>query len=54
MAYEPEEAYVLILQLLQLRVFNGVYDLVLEIFIHCSRMLVDSLSFVVLDFEFLS
>ena len=51
-ARDSEEYSVLILQLFQVRVFGGVYDLVLEGFIHCARILVDYMSFIMLKLGF--
>ena len=53
-ARDSEEYSVLILQLFQVRVFGGVYDLVLEGFIHCTHILIDSTSSVVLNLELFS
>ena len=48
---ESEESGVLVPQLLEVRVFGGVHDLILECLIHFSYILVDSLSFIMLKLE---
>ena len=50
-ARDSKEAVVLFIQLLKLHVFNGVYDLVPDGFIHCDPIFIDSLSFVMLKLE---
>ena len=49
--HDSEEASVIILQLFQLCVFGGVYDLFLECFAHCACILIDSPPFVILKLE---
>ena len=46
---DSTEAGVLIFQLLKVRVFSSVYDLVLEGFIYCAHIFIDSTSFVMLE-----
>ena len=50
-ARDSEESGVLILQLLQVSDFKGVYELVIEGFIRCVHILVDSTSFVTLKLD---
>ena len=51
---DSEEVDVLIIQLPQVRVFNGVDDLVLEGFVHCDHILVDYPSLIMLKLELFS
>ena len=52
-ARDSKEDGVLIFQLLWVRVFDSVYALVLEGFIHCFHILVDYVSFIMLKLDFL-
>ena len=54
MEYEYEEAGVIFLQLLEVRVFNRVYDFIIERLVHCSRIFVDYPSLFVLTLELVS
>ena len=51
---DSEEYGVLILQPLEVRVFNSVYDFVIEGLIHCYRILVHYLYFFMLKLDLLS
>ena len=53
-ACNSKESGVLIIQLLQVCVFGGVYYLVVEIFVHCARIIVDYPSFIMLKLELFS
>ena len=53
-AYESKETGVLVIQLIEVRVFDGVNDLILECFIHCPHIIVDFLSFVLLKLKLVS
>ena len=50
-ANDSEEAVVLVIQLLEVHVFDGVGDLILESLVHYSRIFVDSLSFIMMKLE---
>ena len=52
-ARNSEESGVLIIQLIELCFFGGVYEFIFEGFIHCDRILVDSPSFIIMTFELL-
>ena len=43
---DSEESGVIILQILRVRVFKSVQDLIIELFVRCVYILVDSPSFV--------
>ena len=51
---DSEESGVLISQLLKVIVFYCDYDLVLEVFLHCDRILVDYLPFIMLKLDLFS
>ena len=53
-ACNSEEGNVPIIEILQWSVFSGFYDLFFEGFIHCACIIVDSSSFFMLKYEFLS
>ena len=50
-ARESEGDGVLVLQLLEVRFFNGVHDFILDVLIHCDHILVDSPPFIMLSLE---
>ena len=50
-SHDSKEDDVLIIQLIQVLVFDGVYELVLEGFIHCARIIVYYVYFVMLKFD---
>ena len=49
---DSKESCVLIIQRLQVHVFEGIYGLVLEGFIHCAHIIVDSTYLIMLKLEF--
>ena len=51
---DSKEGGLLILQLLQVRVFDGVHELVLDRFIHCALIILDSPYFFMLKLDFVS
>ena len=46
--HDSEKSSVLMIQLLKVRVFGSVYNLVIVVFIHCERIIVDSPSYIIL------
>ena len=48
-AHDSDKSGVLVIQLLEVHAFNVVDDFILDLLVHCSHILVDSLSFVVLE-----
>ena len=53
-ALDSKEAGVLIPQLMQVHVFDDVYDLVLECFIRCAHIVIDSPFLVMWKLEVIS
>ena len=50
-AHDSKESGVPILQLPEVHVFEGIYDFIPVIFIHCALIIVDYLSFVVPELD---